>query len=421
MAQEEHTQRYSNSSGGDGCGSSSSRSSKRLKEKKVPQRGLGVAQLEKIRLEEQQKKDVPSSSPISFLSPSNCSPNFRHNPSPSLVPLPPPPLPTDLSSPVFRQDSSIPSIDFLHPNAFALSKPSDGDGGDIGWPLVPGLGQGYLPKFWNGDYNILEGENQGLAFRSNVKLPFESKPVWAPQIVTQRANQIQQQLPSTSLSMVNVSSGTSSSSQINYAQMEPPSNQSFHGKNNTPIWSEEEKMVGRKRSYPFSLDNVPGLSFPCKVPTNRSNEPSSGNGSGGAVNVELNNPIFSNLFREGSSSSSALPELNPKKDTKGNEDLNGDFLTLAPPTMVVPRPGSNSKHPSMILNPHSQELPDFESLPFQGSVAGPIHQPGPSVSTQHQAFYTFYPSAKARIGPVTTGASGSSSSVGENLDLNLKL
>lgn len=51
-------------------------------------------------------------------------------------------------------------------------------------------------------------------------------------------------------------------------------------------------MVGRKRSYPFSLDNVPGLSFPYKVPTNRSNEPSSGNGNGGAVNVELNNPIF---------------------------------------------------------------------------------------------------------------------------------
>lgn len=165
---------------------------------------------------------------------------------------------------------------------------------------------------------------------------------------------------------------------------------------------------------------------------------------------------ISNLFREGSSSSSALPELNPKKATKENEDLNGDFLTLAPPTMVVPRPGSNSKHPLMFLNPHSQELPDFESLPFQvrinninpitqfpdsgfhssriwyhlnnlivlcfqGSVAGPIHQPGPSGSTQHQAFYTFYPSAKARIGPVTTGVSGSSSSVGENLDLNLKL
>lgn len=197
MAQEEHTQRNSNSSGGDGGGggSSSSKSSKRLKGKKVPQRGLGVAQLEKIRLEEQQKKDGSISPPFSFLSPSHSSLNFRQNPSPSLVPLLPSPSPTDLFSPVVRQDCSIPSIDFLHPNAFSLSKPSDGDGGEIGWPLVPGLGQGYLPNFWNGNYN-LEEENQ------NVKLSFESKPVWAPQIVMQRAHQIQQQPPSTSLSMV---------------------------------------------------------------------------------------------------------------------------------------------------------------------------------------------------------------------------
>lgn len=74
---------------------------------------------------------------------------------------------------------------------------------------------------------------------------------------------------------------------------------------------------------------------------------------------------ISDLFREGSSSSSALPELNPRKATKENEDLNGDFLTLAPPKMVVPRPSSKSRHPLMFLNPHGQELPDFESLPFQ--------------------------------------------------------
>ncbi|KAH7859638.1 hypothetical protein Vadar_003615 [Vaccinium darrowii] len=419
MAQEEHTQRYSSSSGGDGGGgSSSSRSSKKLKEKKVPQRGLGVAQLEKIRLEEQQKKDGSISSPISFPSPSNSSQNFRHNPSPSLVPFPPPPLPTDLSTPnsLFRQDSSIPNIDFLHP----LHPRPDGDGGEIGWPSIPGLGQGYLPKFWNGDHYDLEGENHGLAFRSNVKLPFESKSIWAPPVVIQRGHKIQQQPPSTSLSMVNVSSGTSSLS-----QMEPPSNQSFYGKNNTPMWSEEEKMVGRKRSYPFSPENIPGLSFPCKVPsafvqpTNRSNEPSGGNGS--TVNVELSNPSFSNLFREGSSSSTVLPELNPKKATKENEDLNEDFLTLAPPTTAVPRPSSKSKHPSMFLNPHRQELPDFESLPFQGKVASPFHLPRLGGSTQQQPFYSFYPPAKARISPVTTTVSGCSSVVGENLDLNLKL
>ncbi|KAJ6751889.1 hypothetical protein OIU85_002319 [Salix viminalis] len=76
MVQEEQTKKYSTSNG-DGDGGISighiSRSSRKHKQKKVPQRGLGVAQLEKIRLEEQQKNDIsvnlPSPPPISLTKP----------------------------------------------------------------------------------------------------------------------------------------------------------------------------------------------------------------------------------------------------------------------------------------------------------------------------------------------------------------
>ncbi|KAL7218333.1 hypothetical protein ACSBR2_011576 [Camellia fascicularis] len=324
MAQEEHNHRCSNSSSGGG----GNRSSKKLKQKKVPQRGLGVAQLEKIRLEEQQKKDAVLLS-NSLLSPINSSclavqaqrtSNFRHNPSQ-----------TDLSSPnlIFRPAPSMPNVDVLHPNYVPLSKPSN----------VLGLGQGNWPKLWNGEYN-LEGESNrldhnGFAFRSNLNLPYESNPIWPLPNIIQRTLQFQQQ-PSSS-SMVNVSSGTSSSSEINYHQIEPPSNQNFYGNNYTPLWHEEEKMVGMKRPYPFHLDNPPGPSFPCKFPPifvpliTRSDE-SASCGNGGTVNIEPNNPIF----REGLSSSTVLCELNPKKVVKENGNLNGDFLTLASPPTALP-------------------------------------------------------------------------------------
>lgn len=59
MAQEEQDQRGSTGSSGVGGGNVAgvSKSSKKQKQKKIPQRGLGVAQLERIRIEELKKKD----------------------------------------------------------------------------------------------------------------------------------------------------------------------------------------------------------------------------------------------------------------------------------------------------------------------------------------------------------------------------
>ena len=101
MAQEDQTQNTSSGSGGGGGSGgigSVGRSSKKPKQKKVPQRGLGVAQLEKIRLEEQQKRDAAAmlSSPCSVPSTkSSYLPlpiqNLHHSNQP---PSPPIPLPS---------------------------------------------------------------------------------------------------------------------------------------------------------------------------------------------------------------------------------------------------------------------------------------------------------------------------------------
>lgn len=75
MVQEKQAQKYSNShsggangGGGGGGGSSSARSCKKLKQKKIPQRGLGVAKLERLRLEELQKKNGLSLQPSAVMS-----------------------------------------------------------------------------------------------------------------------------------------------------------------------------------------------------------------------------------------------------------------------------------------------------------------------------------------------------------------
>ncbi|XAR56493.1 hypothetical protein NMG60_11037009 [Bertholletia excelsa] len=346
--------------------------------------------------------------------------SFRHNPSPSSIPIPSPSSPTDLSSTtntIFRKPSSVPNINVLHPSSVPLPKPSNGGGGEIGWPGISGLGLSNWPKLWNGD-RIVEGENDGLnhpgfAFRPNTILSSESSPIWPspPPSVMQRTQQFQMQRSS---STVNVSSGTSSSSAINY-QMEPPSNQIFYGNNCTPLWPEEGKMVGTKRPYPFSLDNPSGPSLPCKLPsfyfspTTRSDE-SASSGNGGPANVEPSNSVF--RFRERPSSSTFFPEPRQKKVAQENEDLDGDFLTLAPPAVTMPHPSS------VHLSRHGHELPEFKPIPFQGS---PEDRGTPRGLTQKMPFYSFLPLGKTRIsqGPNNLGSCGGE--VGENLDLDLKL
>ncbi|KAJ7981798.1 Actin cytoskeleton-regulatory complex protein pan1, putative isoform 1 [Quillaja saponaria] len=423
MTHEDQSQKCSNSSSGGG-GGGLGRSSKKPKQKKVPQRGLGVAQLEKIRLEEQQKKDVAAILPSQCsISPSKSSylslpiPNFHHsNQSSSSFPFP---SPSGLASPdsfIKLQPLPVQNIDAKSSTTVPLPNPVNSGGFEAGWPtnLVPGHCN--VPKMWNSYEYDFEKENcgvdPGLAFRSNMRLPYESFPIWPPSKLMQRA-QHQQLSP-----MVNVSSGISSPSLLHYP-MEPPSNQNYCNSYMT-MWPEEGKMVGMKRPYPFSVDNPSGPSFNYKIPTFVApirSEQAGSCGNGGTFNVDNGN----STFREGSSCSTSISGPNSMKSNNENGVCSGDFLTLAPPRTTSLCPASKSKHPSMLLAFHSHEYPDFESLPFQGSVEDQVLQPGPSRFNEQQPFYSFFPpAAKAKFGPTTVSIKNCNE-VGESVDLNLKL
>lgn len=191
---------------GDG-GRSSSKKFK-PKPKRVPQRGLGVAQLEKIRLEEQQKNDAvvaifPSSSPLSPTKSSSYLslpiPDFRHSnrssssfPSPSPVNFSScssmfgPPLPV-LNMPV-KDSFTVPLVD--HANS---------GGSETGLSAVTILEQGNALKWQNSCEYFLEKENYGidpgLAFRSNFDFPYEVNPGWPSPEFLQRAQQKQAPSP----------------------------------------------------------------------------------------------------------------------------------------------------------------------------------------------------------------------------------
>ena len=148
MAQEDQnqTQKCGNSTGNFG------RSSKKQKPKKIPQRGLGVAQLEKIRLEEQHKKDAVVATK------SSCS---------SYLPLPTVPNFHLCNQPI----SSIP--------VFSSNSPADFR------PPIPNL-------------NHCDFENEsclmdpGLAFRSSMNAPCEFSPIWHIPNWEQKRQQYQQ-------------------------------------------------------------------------------------------------------------------------------------------------------------------------------------------------------------------------------------
>ncbi|XP_044479207.1 uncharacterized protein LOC123206143 [Mangifera indica] len=422
MAQED--QKCSNNSSGTcgvGGGGNILRSSKKQKPKKVPQRGLGVAQLERIRLEEQQKKDAAMASPFTTISPTKSSvlslstPNFHpsnQSSSPSAIPFL-----ADISSANlgFRpSSSSTQNIETLNSNNVPLTNP-------VGLSTVSLQGHENVHKLWESyEFNLEKessGVNPGSTFCSTLNhLSHESIPMWPVPSLMERAQQFQHH-PSL---VVNESSATSSSSVLNF-QMEPPSNQSYYG-NYIPMWTEEEKMVGMKRSYPFPLDNPPGISsFHCKFPPilqpriSQSDDSASCGSGGHTLNFE---PVGT-LSRGGSSCSTFMLEPNhSKKSIKEN----GLFLTLAPPTTISMSQGSKLRHSQPYLAFHSSEFSDFESLPYQGNVEDPILWPELSRPSHQQPYYSFFPQAVAQkdqaIGRVNNCNNGE---VGGSVDLNLKL
>ncbi|KAK8506437.1 hypothetical protein V6N13_016367 [Hibiscus sabdariffa] len=413
MAQEEQ---ISNSNSGGIGNNIIGRFSKKQRPKKVPQRGLGVAQLEKIRIEEQQKKDasiLPSSQSPVVVSP----PRATHK---SLVPVPAPASCFPLPIPSF-----LPSSSMVRPPFSMMNTDIVGAANTV--PLtcngsVVHNGQNKLWGSYDCEYTNIEKEcsglDPGLAFRTNLSLPYESEPIWPlPGLMQRAAQQTYQQTPS----IVNLSARTSSTSVVSF-QMEPPSNQSYYG-NCTPLFPEDDKVVGMKRSYPFSLDNAPGppiySKYPPIVPSINGQVEAASSSNGSTFNFEPGTPSF----REGPSCSTSNMESKSKKSIKQNGTFDGDFLSLAPPATTPMCSSSKFKHPPAMLPYYNCELPDLESLAYQASFEDLIVRRGVGgVNQSYRPYYSFLPPAMVQIDRATT-ISMTNCKGGEvgHVDLDLKL
>ncbi|XP_042477674.1 uncharacterized protein LOC122059033 [Macadamia integrifolia] len=437
--------------GGGGGSNGGGRSSKKLKQKKIPQRGLGVAQLEKIRLEEQQQKDVVAgvSSPC-FVIPVPPPPHHHHHrqssssspfPSPSidlssttsLFGTPPPgPLPTlDLlvPPPPPPPPPSFQTITTIYGSRQVASGSSSG-GRAVADTVNTFTGQGHYSSMWNewnynGDVPRLD---HGLPCRTHLQND-ASYPIWP----SSSPVMIDRKQPHSS-TMVNVPSFTSSSSGLGFP-MELPSNQSFCSNNNyTPPspWPEEEKMVGIKRPWPFSLDNLP---FPSNLPSitqpiYRPEEPSlcgnsNGNGSifklePGDCSISEDTPGSTALHTNWRGTMSA--ELNDKNGIKENGTLQGDFLTLGPPATSSSSMGFKSKkHQAIASIPSHYPIPEFDlQSSMQASIEEPLLRPGgSSIEQQQQPIHNFFPAKGQCV--ATTKNDHMRVEAGDTVDLNLKL
>lgn len=157
---------------------SSSSATKKLKQKRVPQRGLGVAQLERIRLEEQHIKDeiLPPNSIVS-----SKDSTFR--------PLKPTPV---LKNCEFRLNSSTPFLDNLSPKALQSPKQVNVSKGEMNLSAV--FGKGYddddCSKLCSGKYSSEEDHDEKLYHNAVVfqppifSLPHFQQPVCSSSMVS---------------------------------------------------------------------------------------------------------------------------------------------------------------------------------------------------------------------------------------------
>ncbi|KAF7849249.1 hypothetical protein BT93_L1049 [Corymbia citriodora subsp. variegata] len=256
MAQEDQTQKCSNSSSGGNitiASNNSIRSSKKQKQKKVPQRGLGVAQLEKIRIEEQQKRDAATifPSPAAISQSSSCylpAPLVNYHVQGDFAP----------PNSIFRPVAPHPVQNFEVPSAGAFPLVNRARGCSL--EIDRQSGAMIVPEHFPYILNFPEygGEiktslaDPGSQLCSRPSLPNDSGwPSLGP------VRKLQYDHPTL---LVNASPVTSSAPSLNY-QMEPPSNQSHHG-NYFPALPLEEKVYYTV----FCLSHFP-ISVFCHWPT----------------------------------------------------------------------------------------------------------------------------------------------------------
>ncbi|XP_057250186.1 uncharacterized protein LOC104891404 isoform X2 [Beta vulgaris subsp. vulgaris] len=390
MIHEDENKVWSNSDGGGDGGSITISSSKKLKQRKVPQRGLGVAQLEKIRMEEQQNEDFSStlSSTSSSSLATNPLPNYpltiNNNYKASKLdlpynpPSPPSSMPMNVSppNPIFRPHLS-PNTKNFNLGTIPSLNPTNGDEFGVGWPSIPVHGSVSFPNMWHPNSHQFSVDHKGenSIFRPHLSLPYETCSIAPLPDVLPRSTQ-----------------------------------------RNQPLLSNSVMMVGMKRSCPFPLDNpqIPTLHskfVPLSThPLCRSDETTPGAFEGTTYN-HLTSSIP--IFREIPPCPSVMPEqVNSKKINKleNGTSHNAEFLRL------TPSPTTSFTHPRL------EQLCKFKTA---SSIEDSLMDSRKGSSSQHQLeLLSFSPPTKL---PTTTPVSSSTNhihyngEVGKNIDLNLRL
>ncbi|KAL6529684.1 hypothetical protein OROGR_015307 [Orobanche gracilis] len=382
MAEDEHFVSSSNSGGsGGGLGGAgvgggvSSNRSKTVKQKKIPQRGLGVAQLEKLRLEEQRKKEA--------LRGANASAK-------NVI--------------VYSGSGSVqcPNNDSYRSTGPCGPAQITNDGVGVGGGEIRLQGVCSWPRLWNGECNNVEGgDHVGFSFgypQFNCNLQYDPNNASVLALsggVPQRSYQFQRPPPS----MMNASTGISPLS-VSSPQIEPPSIQSVRSSNYTPSplhdHDDDKIAVGMKRSYPFSLESQTMPSFlgnlRCRTYSSsisRSDEYPS------CSSTEPRN-------KDDPGNSTTVPEQNTSEDVS----IIGDFLTLAPPVAASLHLNTKNKHPFHYLGHQGPNISDIRSSSSQENIP------------REQQPFSFFPIKSRSDIRVRRNGSGEN---GEIIDLTLKL
>ncbi|KAK9092820.1 hypothetical protein Syun_027731 [Stephania yunnanensis] len=442
MVQEEQNQRCSTSSSG-GCGGVNggrcAKSSKKIKQTKIPQRGLGVEKLEKIRLEEQRRNETTT---MPVVLPLNDHPCRRHDlhqqqqqqqnsSSMSVSHL-------DLFSPPIPLPRTNSSAHYLPSNVINTTFGNASSESIFAWPgHVMADGYGCVPSTWNASsesifacpghvmadgyccvpstWNAQELTNEFTIWVNSMNSRKDLKPNWPCPTSVPRKQQHQQ----VSTLMNVCATSISSSSGLNL-QMEPPSNQSCYSNYySPPIWPEEEKMVGMKRPRPFSLDNPTGPSYKFHQIIPNLFKP------GESSSLEHKNigtlSCFDSLREAHNLSrpcsfkwSTKMLEMNQGKIVVERGPLDGNSLSLGLSTTASSLTSSKSKQ---LLSFPPTNCPQLNGFTYQVGIEDPLTNHGSSV--RDRRLYSFFPLKTLQIGH---GISNERSDEAENdMDLTLKL
>ncbi|PAN32886.1 hypothetical protein PAHAL_5G519000 [Panicum hallii] len=352
-----HHQQLPRYGSGAGAPTGVARASKKNKPKKIPQRGLGVAQLEKLRIEEQKKMEGAAVS------------GAAHAPHPHalgggggslghLLSMHPPPPPLSLS---------------------ALPRPAADAGVHCGFP----------PVLWDPADPMRHPYKRSLC--PQPPLPTTSA-AWKP-----FAGQV-----STGLSL------TASSS---HHPTEPPSNQMYSSSVSrsgaaAPAPADEDRdAAGVDRSWPFMFEGMNAAAFRT---TGKAPFAARAAREAGLPEVcpDLSRYEFraTNYFSTNPNYSDWASEFAPCKSIKEN-GCTGEpaYLTLnAQPTPLI-------KQPHLIPSIHLPEYSDFGVMQSQGSV---------SASSSSRPFYSFMPVGPVRC---ERPLNEIKADVSDSVDLELKL